>query len=77
MRYGADRARLLADPINFENNEEFYKEHQFNKDNIDPDVIAATTIGDHTDETEKKVCPNHYSVEIRSNSSLAHFNTYP
>lgn len=51
MRYGADRARLLANPENFEKDKAFFEERQFNKDNIDPDVIAATgTAVDETDE---------------------------
>ena len=53
MRYSADRARLLANPglVLGDYKIEDGAEKQFNKDNIDPDVKAATTIS--LDETEQ------------------------
>lgn len=59
MRYGADRARLLADPglVLGDYGMEDGPERQFNKDNIDPDVKAATSTSvDRTDE-DKQVSP--------------------
>ena len=59
MRYGADRARLLANPALVLPNGDYGMpdgaERQFNKDNIDPDVKAATTISRDETEQDKEV----------------------
>lgn len=64
MRYGADRARLLANPglVLGDYQIEDGAEKQFNKDNIDPDVMAATSTTNDKTEEDLEVNLNYYVV---------------
>ena len=61
MRYSADRARLLANPglVLGDYKIEDGAEKQFNKDNIDPDVKAATSTTNDKTEEDLEVSPNY------------------
>ena len=61
MRYGADRARLLANPglVLGDYQIEDGVEKQFNKDNIDPDVMAATSTNNDDTEEDLEVNLNY------------------
>ena len=67
MRYSADRARLLANPelVNGDYDIENGPERQFNKDNIDPDVIAATSIStDNSEENQEVSLYRGYQIRL-------------